>query len=62
MFEVFFDLHKCRQLDFCVHVPSLNNLSDTNKLTIDEFAKDMSDAAEDIIKTRYSKMFSRTLP
>jgi hypothetical protein len=38
MFEVFFDLYKRRQLGASIQVPSLNTLSDTNNLTIDEFA------------------------
>ena len=54
MFEVFFDLYKRRQLGDSIQVPSLNTLPDTNKLTIDEFAKDMSDVVEDIIKKGFT--------
>jgi hypothetical protein len=54
MFEAFFDLYKRRQLGASIQVPSLNTLPDTNKLTIDEFAKDMSDAKEALIKKGFT--------
>ena len=54
MFEVFWDLYKRRQLDDCVQVPSLNTLPDTNRQTIDEYSKDMTDAADALLKKGFT--------
>jgi hypothetical protein len=54
MFEAFFDLYKRRQFGASIQVPSLNTLPDTNKLTIDEFEKQMSDTNEALIKKGFT--------
>ena len=50
MFEAFSDFYNRCRLGACIYVPSLNTVTDTNKTTIDEFTKEMTDAGDALNK------------